>query len=112
MEYGPVLSRLISKTTSVSLGNRVDAADFKDELTIAFKDKPNAVLTVILIKQSVTSDMFANQMKQLDQEKDVVFQPQVQTAYAALVDYLASHKNVQINTIEVDNVQDGFEKFV
>lgn len=110
--FVPVLSRLGSKLDSNNLGEHVDTASFKDELTISLSKVNQLTLVLIKTASSLTSADYVQEMRRFELESDVLFQPQVNDAYTTLISYLASHPNVKVEKVLVDDVNDGLLKFV
>lgn len=110
--FVPVLSRLGSKLDSNNLGEHVDTASFKDELTISLSKVNQLTLVLIKTASSLTSADYVQEMRRFELESDVLFQPQVNDAYTTLISYLASHPSVKVEKVVVDDVNDGLLKLV
>lgn len=113
--YAPVLSRLGTNRMSsggVQLGQKIDSAEFKDELTMALASSSNTLDLVVIRNAgvSLTSSDFLTEMRKFEIEGDSVFEQQVSEPYISLIEFLATHPNVKVNRIDVDTINDGLLK--
>lgn len=110
----PVLSRLSTgPAPRTALGNLVDEAKFKDELSMSLPGLAKTGLDVILVGGArMTSDKFADEIRRFELETNVMFHSQVDSAYQNLVEFLNTHKHIKANEIDVANLNHGLIKFV
>ena len=113
--YAPVLSRLgtnrVGTTGAIPLGQKINSAEFKDELTFALASTNTLELVVIRAGGvSLMSSDFVNEMRKFEIEGDSVFEQQVSEPYTTLIEFLATHPNVRVNRVDVDTINDGILK--
>lgn len=114
--FAPVLSRLgtnrVGTAGGIPLGQQIDSAEFKDELTFALASTNTLKLVVIRAGGvSLTSSDFVNEMRKFELEGDSVFEQQVSEPYTSLIEFLATHPNVEVNRVDVHTINDGIVKY-